>query len=433
MSSFLIPISLLIGFFDIGKRLELYIKRKDLRVSVMDDSNSISLWDKIRRNERTRLVLAYIVIPCFSLFVEYGIDALNSFSFPFVVLFMLFVYVPPTVIRFVVKVQGIEYMSSIFAYVLLSAFVTCGISYMIYSFPGLPSFWEIVSIYLILSYKSKREKSSFKLLNHPIWFWYILLMGLRYNLRHGLTGLEAYISTAIAGFMILLISLLFRSDKSSEQTNNERKSAVVVNNLAQQLSTNQDLSQAIHISFQHPEPTPPDKPAELVSTALALIGRPTLHENEYLTPSMTKSRHEAERPFVKVLSSIYHNEVERKALSRYFMMWKEFALFVSLSQVLKSDKALLASTQMKLKERLNEGLSAEALKKRGEVMRAITRAFTEEYKSTGSLEQSFLRSFSETLPESLPDLPDGESVGSSLYGIYRFICGGLKGKCHDLE
>ena len=106
---------------------------------------------------------------------------------------------------------------------------------------------------------------------------------------------------------------------------------------------------------------------------------------------------------------------------------------MSLSQVLKGDKALLARTQMKLKERLNEGLSAEAVKKRVERMRVMSGAFTDEYKRTGNLEQSFLRSFSETLPEGLPDLPDGMSAGGSLYGIYRFICVGLKGKCHDLE
>lgn len=399
----------------------------------MDDSNSISLWDKIRRNERTRLILAYIVIPCFSFFVEYGVDALNSFSFPFVVLFMLFVYVPPTVIRFVVKAKGIEYMSSIFAYVLLSALVTCGISYMIYSFPGLPSFWEIVSIYLILSYKSKRKKSSFKLLNHPIWFWYTLLMGLRYNLRHGLTGLEAYISTAIAGFTILLISLLFRSDKSSEQTNNEQKPAVVVNNLSQQLLTNQELSQVIHISSQHPEPTPPDTSAELTTTALALIGRPTLHDNEYLTPSMTQSRHEAERPFVKILSATYRTDAERKAMSRHFMLWKEFAVFVALSQVLKSDKTLLAQTQIMLKERLNEGLPSDVLKKRVEIMRVMSGIFTADYKISGSLEQSFLRTFRETLPDGLPELPDSESVGGYLVGIYRFIYGRLKREYQGLR
>ena len=148
---------------------------------------------------------------------------------------------------------------------------------------------------------------------------------------------------------------------------------------------------------------------------------------------MIAARHEAERPFVKVLSSICHDEAERKAISRHFMLWKEFAVFVSLSQVLKVDKALLARTQIVLKERLNEGLSPDVLKKRGERMRVMSGAFTDEYKRSNSLEQSFLRSFMETLPEGLPELPDGVSVGSSLYGIYRFICRGLKSKIHECE
>ncbi len=169
-------------------------------------------------------------------------------------------------------------------------------------------------------------------------------------------------------------------------------------------------------------PTPPDKPAELTATALALIGRPTLHENKYLTPAMTKSRHEAERPFLSSLAEKFPDKSERKYLSQHFMLWKELVLFLAFSRVLKSDKSLHTQIVAKLKGCLNEGLSVDVLKKRNEIFRAMSELFTETIKSTGKLSGALERSFWETLPDGMKE----RVFSGGLYAVYRYVHDGLK-------
>lgn len=140
----------------------------------------------MKKNEWIKLVSAYIVIPLFFFFVEYVKGELNGITLPFILTGICFTCIPPTIIRFAVKTQGIEYLSGIFVYLLLSVFITFISIYLIYSFPGVPSFWDVLLIYLILSYKSARKWSSFKVLNYPFWFAEFLFGTIRHNIRHNL-------------------------------------------------------------------------------------------------------------------------------------------------------------------------------------------------------------------------------------------------------
>ncbi len=152
---------------------------------------------------------------------------------------------------------------------------------------------------------------------------------------------------------------------------------------------------------QHPQAEAPDTADTLIDIGLAHIGRVTARDNPYLTPEKTAERRNVERPFIKALSERYPDEQTRKALSRHFMLYKKFTLFVIFSLVLKRDKPLHAKVQSKLKVRLSLGLPSKVIAKRNEYWRKLSEKFFESYKQTKDIAGTLDYAFWSVLPESI--------------------------------
>ena len=360
----------------------------------------MDIFDSINLNERTKLILAYVVIPLFTFVVEYAKGRLDGLALPFILTGISFVCIPPTIIRFVVKTQGIEYLSEIFAYLLLSVFITFGTIYVIYSFPGIPSFLDVLSIYLILSYKSTRKKSSFKILNYPYWFAEALFGGIRYNIRHNIknrhTALEAFAGSIISALILLSFLLLFRSNKSNEQSETEQKASTTTNDYNSNTKT--FTNKEIYINLKPPQPDTADT---LIDIGLAHIGRITALDNLYITPEQTQSRHNVERPFLQMLSERYMDNNTRKTLARHFMLYKEVTLFVIFAMVLKNDKPLLTKIHNRLKVLLSQGLPSKVIASRNEYWHKLSEKFNESYIQTHDLATTLDYVFWSVLPENL--------------------------------
>ena len=86
------------------------------------------MWYKIRHSEKTKLVLAYIIMPIFHFLLMSGIGILNEYTVPFLFLDLLIVCLPPTIIRFVFKRNGLKYGIEFCSYMLLS-FITVFVIY----------------------------------------------------------------------------------------------------------------------------------------------------------------------------------------------------------------------------------------------------------------------------------------------------------------
>ena len=156
--------------------------------------------------------------------------------------------------------------------------------------------------------------------------------------------------------------------------------------------------------YQHPEPRLPllhDTADTLIDIGLAHIGRITAHSNTYITPEQTQSRHNAERPFTKLLAERYTDANTRKALARHFMLYKEVTLFVIFAMVLKNDKPLHSKIQSRLKVRLSLGLPAKVIASRNEYWHRLSDKFNESYTRTKDLAGTLDYVFWSVLPEKI--------------------------------
>lgn len=119
-------------------------------------------------------------------------------------------------------------------------------------------------------------------------------------------------------------------------------------------------------AYREHEPPLHDTADTLIDIGLAHIGRITASYNPYITPKQTQARHQAERPFLKLLSERYTDANTRKNLARHFMLYKEVTLFIIFAAVLKNDKTLLSKIQSRQKVRLSLGLPSTAIASRNE-------------------------------------------------------------------
>ena len=157
----------------------------------------------------------------------------------------------------------------------------------------------------------------------------------------------------------------------------------------------------------------------LVNIGLAYIGRKTKTANPCITPAQTEERQSIERPFLKLLADNYNDEATRKILAQYFMLYKEMLLFLIYAMALKKNPVLHSEVKGKLKERMSEGLSPEAIKKRNDYWRELSRTFYESDKGTQDIGHVLEAVFWDKLPKKVKSIP--KCGHDSLYTIFCYI------------
>ncbi len=157
----------------------------------------------------------------------------------------------------------------------------------------------------------------------------------------------------------------------------------------------------------------------LVNIGLTHIGRKTKTANPCITPVQMEEHQSIERPFLKLLADSYKDEVTRKTLTQYFMLYKEMLLFLIYATMLKKNPVLHIEVKGKLKERMSEGLSQEAIKKRNDYWRELSMKFYEESKGTQNIGHVLEAVFWDKLPKKVNPIP--KCGHDSLYTIFCYI------------
>ena len=397
ISLLVVFISLPIGIIEIFRQGGAYIKIKSVEYANKNNEN-IPLWYKIITNEYTGLVLAYIVIPLHILLLQASTGFLEGYTFP--AIGMLFVYLPPTIIRFVLKPQGLQYISEIFVGIVLSVFCSFCLYYVFLSWIYFPTIFDEVSICLVLSYKSERRDNGSKMVSYSLWLLLTMLALLRRTVGLRKPLLEALTSSLIAFLIVFPFIFYLVSKKSNGQFNNETEQLYQL--------PRQDTRQSV-----------PATADTLIDIGLAHIGRKTAYDNQYLTPELTAERHNIEHTFIQALAQTFTDEKTRSGLSRHFMLYKELTLFIVFNMVLKKDKELHTKIQSKLKEHLSLGLSADTLKKRNDYWRKLSQKFHESYTRTHDMAGTLEYTFWSILPESIKS--KGIFGRENLYNIFLYI------------
>ena len=92
------------------------------------------MWKKIKNDERTKLVIAYIIIPVVSIILwKISGMVINKYTFPFFFLDFVFIFLPPTILRFLIKKNGLKRDLELFLYMLLSFVLVFLLYYFFYS------------------------------------------------------------------------------------------------------------------------------------------------------------------------------------------------------------------------------------------------------------------------------------------------------------
>lgn len=197
VSSVVVFISCSVGFIELLQRFTAFMKRK---ANEYKDNDNIPLWYTIITSEYTGLILAYIIIPLHRVLLTASISSvLNTTTFFYILLRdILFVYIPTTVIRFVVKPKGLKSTSEIFICIVLSFLCSFGFYYVFNSIIYFPTIFDEISVHLVLSYKSTRKKNESKLANYSLLLFFAVLAILRRTIRRGEPILEAFTSSVIA-------------------------------------------------------------------------------------------------------------------------------------------------------------------------------------------------------------------------------------------
>ena len=456
ISLFIVFIWMPIGISEMFRRFGTYMERLSVEYA-MGDKN-IPLWYKIIINEHTGLILAYIVIPLHVLLLRAAIWELSGMTVPFTVIDMLFVYIPPTVIRFMLKPQGFEYVSEIFFYIVVSFLCSSGFYYVFYSLLYLPTIFDEVFVCLVLSYKSERKEDGSKLISYSMYFFLVVLAFIRRIVRHGKPTSEALMSSAVAFLIVFPFIFYFVSTKTHKRPDSEQDNTTAMNgdNIGRQISQinykqpeqprepsrNSNTGEQTTHSNQPPkprqEPEPPqpplhDKADTLIDIGLACIGRVTALDNPYITPEQTQSRHNVERPFLSMLSERYTDKDTRKALARHFMLYKEFTLFVIFAMVLENYKPLHTKIRSRLKIRLSQGLPSNVIAKRNEYWRKLSEKFHESYTRTHDLAGTLNYVFWSVLPEKLKGESFADLVGNGcLMQIFNYTRNAVAQKYNNL-
>ena len=355
------------------------------------------MWYKIRHSEKTKLVLAYVIMPIFHFLLVSGIGILNEYIVPFLFLDLLIVYLPPTIIRFIFKRDGLKYGIELCSYMLLSVITVFIMYYVInlyliavyYVDWGLyfPSIMDVFITYCILSYRIIKNDNPSQIDTYALSVL-ITLYAVAWIARN---GLSARATGRAVG--VLLISLLFQlfSNKDNKQENPEK------------------------------EPKQPDDIVErLVCIGLAHIGRKTKRENKYLTDEVIIERVSIENPFLDLLIYKFTDNKQRKIIQDNFMLFKETCLYMIYDVILRNDKKLCERIKNELKTILSEELFSYGVHSRQEYSTIFSKKFSEAFKKTKDMNQSLRFAFWSILAAKYPDWITLQGIADILSNDYLF-------------
>lgn len=364
------------------------------------------MWDKYKK-DKLKLIYAYIISPIWiflsiggnissEIYRMYGSSAVSeSFGYSNRAAFILGMIgylplmTPPTFIRFALLQRKLKYGVELSIFLSLSLFISLLFSYFLTSnMPLTFGLFDTFMVYCILSYKSSEYSEEWNLYTfHPIVFTLVAL---------ALMTLMSGIMTEQKQWYMPIWETIFAC---CVLTRHKDKIAPTEPSRPPEPPHNEP--------YQEPEqPQPPraevpDIADTLIDIGLAHIGRVTARDNPYMTPEKTAECRNVERPFIKALSERYLDEQTRKALSRHFMLYKEFTLFVIFSLVLNKDKPLHAKVQSKLKGRLSLELPSKVIVKCNDYRRKLSEKFYESYTRTKDLAGTLDYTFWSVLPESI--------------------------------
>lgn len=386
------------------------------------------MWDKLQKKDKIKLIYAYIVSPLMimgniggriitELYSMYGRNAtqdilsngalskINLTAFMLGLLGYLPIAIPPTIMRFIAIRHKLKYGIEIYCYMLLSFFFARILVFMLTGTidPTL-GFLDSLVIYCILSFRTTEYREIPHSYRYGLTFLTIgAVFVILYFTSEHFTSDKQYlfpIWEAIALCLVLNRHTESTAPKEPEQPYETQHS----NNINAQTTYHQQPPELPHREpYQHPEPQPPlhDTADTLIDVGLAHIGRITARTNPYITPEQTQARHNAERPFTKLLARRYTDANTRKALARHFMLYKEVTLFVIFAMVLKNDKPLHSKIQSRLKVRLSLGLPSKVIASRNEYWHRLSDKFSESYTRTKDLAGTLDYVFWSVLPETL--------------------------------
>lgn len=382
------------------------------------------MWDKYKK-DKLKLIYAYIISPIWiflsiggnissEIYRMYGSSAVsesfgysNRAAFVLGMIGYLPLMTPPTFIRFALLQRKLKYGVELSIFLSLSLFISLLFSYFLTSnMPLTFGLFDTFMVYCILSYKSSEYSEEWNLYTfNPIVFTLVALALM--TLMSGIMTEQKQWYMPIWETIFACCVLTRHKDKIAP-TEPSRPPEPPHREPRQEPE-------------QPPRAEAPDIADTLTDIGLAHIGRVTARDNPYLTPEKTAERRNVERPFIKALYERYPDEQTRKALSRYFMLYKEFTLFVIFSMVLNKDKPLHARVQSKLKVRLSQGLPSKVIAKRNEYWRKLSEKFFESYKRTKDIARTLDYAFWSVLPERIKGEDFANLVGNGyLMQIFEY-------------
>ena len=394
------------------------------------------MWYKIRHSEKIKLVLAYVIMPIFYFLLISGTGIFNEDTVPFLFLYLLIVYLPPTIIRFIFKRDGLKYGIELCSYMLLSV-ITVFIIYFAVNLYLMavyyadfvlyfPSIMDVFITYCILSYKIIKNDNPSQIDTYALSVL-ITLYAVAWIARNGLSARA--IGRAVG---VLLISLLFQlfSNKDNEQENSEEEPESVADTITEQPIPketdnfdNNTVSEKpkTEMDIDIEEPKQPDDIVErLICIGLAHIGRKTKRENKYLTDEVIIERASIENPFLDLLIHKFTDDKQRKIIQDNFMLFKETCLYMIYDVILRKDKKLCERIKNELQTILSEELFSYGVHSRQEYSTIFSKKFSEAFKKIKDMNQSLRFAFWSTLAAKYPDWSTLQGITDILSDDYLF-------------
>lgn len=458
-------LTIIIGIIEIFRQWYRYRKRKR---QLSTDTDNASIWQEACKNDRRKLVYAYLIWPFHEVLLDYKMlsgvykqiyPAFSNYTLLVIASFTIILgdfmlMIVPTSIRFLIIRRKLSYGTEICGYLVVSLFISLYANlfttgYMVSSLGIMYTF----AAYCILSYQSSEYSEE----------WYSVKINPILLMAVGLSCISLFSWITINGEQYLSMNKVFRIDNEGQYI--PIREAIVITCMwliSKEKATTKEPEQTYKTPHsndtsgqtmyrnQPPEPThsetsqepeqpqppraeTPDIADTLIDIGLAHIGRTTALDNPYITPEQTQARHNAERPFLKLLSERYTDAQTRKALSHHFMLYKEVTLFMIFASVLRNDKPLHTKVQRKLKIRLSLGLPSKVIVKCNDYRRKLSEKFYESYTRTKDLAGTLDYTFWSVLPERIKGEDFADLVGNGyLMQIFNYTREAIAQKYNNL-
>ena len=431
-------LTIIIGIAEILRQMYRYRKRKH---QISMDTDNASIWQEACRHDRRKLIYAYLIWPfhevlldyrmmsnlykqIYPMFSDYGLVVIATLTIIFGDLMLM---LTPTLIRFLLIRRKLKYGTEICGYLVVSLFVSLyanffATGYMVSSLGIMYTF----SVYCILSYQSSEYSEE----------WYSVKINPILLIIIGLISISLFSWITINSEQYLSTQKVLRISNEGQYI--PIREAVVIACMwlmSKEKANTKKSEQPSEPPYREtPQAEAHDIADTLIDIGLAHIGRITASYNPYITSKQTQARHQAERPFLKLLSERYTDANTRKNLARHFMLYKEVTLFIIFATVLKNDKTLLSKIQSRLKVRLSLGLPSTVIASRNEYWRTLSDKFNERYTHTKDLAGTLDYVFWSILPEKLKGEGFADLTGNGyLMQIFNYTREALTKEYNNLK